>query len=134
MVERELAKMQTELRAYLQSLPEDRRPSQVPYPNNQLLAERLADGTLSNILVWELAPLYAVTEGRLDGAMITAVFEPPFAVPPLQFSAAMLRQDTFVRGLIDQAIEELTASGELDRIASDHLPRMELIPALGGQH
>jgi polar amino acid transport system substrate-binding protein len=110
-----------ELRTYLQALPEDQRPTQVPYPDNELLIERLADGTLNTIMTWEYAPYFA-TDGDLGRLGVTATFDPPFPVPPLQFGAVMLKQDTFVRGLIDDAIEEMTSSGVLGVLAAEYLP------------
>jgi ABC-type amino acid transport substrate-binding protein len=114
-----------ELRAYLDALPETQRPSQVPYPSNELLLERLRDGTVSTIFVWELAP--ALASGGDPGAFgIKATFEAPFPVQPLLFGVAMPTTDTFTRGLIDDAIEELDRSGALAELMARHLP------ALGG--
>jgi polar amino acid transport system substrate-binding protein len=110
-----------ELRTFLQALPQGQRPSQVPYPNNELLIERLRDGSVSAILVWEFAPYFA-TSGNVELLGLKTSFEPPFPVPPLQFSATMLKQDTFVRGLIDDAIEELISNGALQQITMEHLP------------
>lgn len=110
-----------ELRAFLQAMPEGQRPSQVPYPNNDFLVQRLADGTLPVILVWEFAPYYA-SGGNIGSLGLKTTFEAPFPIPALQFSAAMLRQDTFVRGLIDDAIEELMSDGSLQQIVNQFLP------------
>jgi polar amino acid transport system substrate-binding protein len=110
-----------ELRTYLQSLPDGQRPSQVPYPNNDFLLQRFADGTLNTIMVWEYAPYYA-TGGDPASIGIATTFDAPFPIPPLQFGAVMLKKDTFVRGLIDDAIEELTTSGELKALAEQYLP------------
>jgi polar amino acid transport system substrate-binding protein len=110
-----------ELRTYLQSLPKDQQPTQVPYPNNDFLLQRFADGTLDTIMVWEFAPLYA-TGGEPVSLGIATTFEAPFPIPSLQFGAVMLKKDTFVRGLIDDAIDELTTSGELKALAEQYLP------------
>lgn len=108
-----------ELRTYLQALPEAERPSQIPYPNNEVLIERLHDGTIGTVLIWEYAPYFA--RGDDAAPTIESRFPAPFPIPPLQFAAAILQKDTFVRGLIDRAIEELLANGELERLKSELL-------------
>lgn len=113
-----------ELRTYMQALPQDRRPRQIPYPNNELLLERLTDGSVPVIMAWEYAPSYA-SGGDITSLGIVASFTPPFPVPALQFAVAMLERDTFVRGLIDDAIAELEASGELETLAAEYLPAAE---------
>ncbi len=110
-----------ELRAHLRTLPAEQRPIQVPYPTNELLIERLRDGSLSTILVWELAPILA-SEGDPGGLGIKATFPPPFPIQPLLFGVAIPRQDTFLRGLVDDAIEELVSTGAVEDILSRHVP------------
>ncbi len=110
-----------ELRMYLDALPPERRPRQIPYPDNKLLLDRLADGTLQAVLIWELAPYFA-TGGALQRLHIAARFAPPFPTPPLQFSVAVLKQNAFIRTMIDEAISGLETTGALAAIARDLLP------------
>ena len=107
------------LTSYLQSLPEDARPRRFPYPDYGILIDRMLDGTLAAILIWEPALSFA-SGGDPAAIGITAVFDPPHAVPVLDFGVAVMAQDTFTRGLIDQAITALTEDGTLDALAREH--------------
>lgn len=108
------------LTSYLRSLPENARPRRFPYPDNGLLIERLLDGTLTAILIWEPA-LYLASDGDPEAMGFAAVFDLPAAVPPLDFGVAVMAQDTFTRGLIDQAITALEQDGTLDALAREHV-------------
>lgn len=105
--------------SYLQSLSADARPRRIPYPDNGLLIERLLDGSVAAILIWEPA-LHFASGGDPASIGITAVFDPPHPVPPLDFGVAVMAQDTFTRGLIDQAITALRDDGTLDALAREH--------------
>lgn len=107
------------LTAYLRSLPADSRPRRFPYPHNGFLVERLTDGTLTAALIWEPA-LYFASGGDPEELGITAVFAPPLAIAPLEFAVAVMAQDTFTRGLIDQAITALAEDGTLEALVREH--------------
>ena len=115
--------------SYLQTLPKDSRPSRIPYPDNTLLIERLQDGSVSTIYAWELAPHFA-TDGQPETLNIKASFPAPFSTVPLEFSIAVLKQNTFVRDLLNGAIEQLISDGTIeDTLASLGIPPG--IPAAG---
>lgn len=105
--------------SYLRSLRESTRPRRFPYPDYETLIERLTDGTAVAILIWEPA-LYFASGGDPARIGITAIFDPPHAVPPLDFGVAVMARNTFTRGLIDQAITALRDDGTLDALAREH--------------
>lgn len=107
------------LSGYLRSLPANQRPRRFPYPDYGTLIERLGDGSVSAILIWEPA-LHFAAGGDPAQIGVTAIFDPPFAAPPLDFGVVVMAQDTFTRGLIDQAITALRADGTLDALAREH--------------
>lgn len=108
---------------YLRSLGESGRPRRIPYPSNDVLLERLAEGSVDTVFIWEPA-LYLAGNGDPASLGIAATFPPPFSVPAIEFGVALLSQDTFVRGLIDEAIVALRADGTLADIIDAHaIPR-----------
>lgn len=109
-----------ELRTYLDSLPSERRQRQIPYPDNDVLVERLFDRSVAAILVWEYAPGFL--PDRQDGQSIASVFAPPFSINELQFSFAMMNNNTFIRSTLDSALDALQADGTLDALIRQHLP------------
>lgn len=97
---------------YLRALGDSGRPRRIPYPNNATLLDRLADGSIDAAFIWEPA-LYLAGDGDPAALGITTTFPPPFSVPSVDFGVALLSQDTFMRGLIDEAITSVRADGTL---------------------
>lgn len=104
--------------SYLRSLPQGQRPQRVPYPDNKTLLDRLQDGAVSTIFIWELAPYFA-SGGDVAAMGFKSSFEPPFAIQQLEFGVAFLRQDTYMRGLVDEAISALAADGTIAALAEE---------------
>jgi len=107
--------------AFLRTLPENERPSRVPYPDYGLVLDRLRDGSVQAAFVWEPA-LWFASDGDPEAIGVTSVFAPPFTVPPIGFGVAFMAEDTFTRELIDAAIATLDASGALDALIAEHVP------------
>lgn len=107
----------TLLTAHLRSLSPDVRPRRIPYPDNEVLLNKLSEGSLSTIFIWEPA-LYLASDGDPSAFGVQHIFDPPFAVQPVEFAVAFPVQDTYLRGLFDEAISSLLSSSEIDEIVS----------------
>lgn len=105
---------------YLQSLPTDRRWRRVPYPDNRLLIERLLDGSVTAVLVWEPA-LYAASEGDVEGQGIKVIRTDPFRTPTVKFGIALPSQDSFLRTNLDQAIAAAIEDGVVQELLERNL-------------
>lgn len=110
----------TQLNAHLRSMAPDVRPRRIPYPHNEFLLEKLADESLKTVFIWEPA-LYLASEGDPSALGIQHIFQPPFAVPSVDFAVAFPVQDTYMRGLFDEALSILSESGEIDAVVSRYL-------------
>ncbi len=91
----------------------------IPYPNNQLIIDRLIEGELDAILIWE-AGLLAGLDGDPEAAGVFRIAPAPFTPPAQLFGAVMLSRDTFLRTVLDQAIELLVDEGVIDELLADH--------------
>jgi len=105
------------LRSYLRGLA-GAPWTRVPYSGNHHLIDRLLDGTVSGILIWEPA-LYLFAGGQPETAGLhTAAL--PFESEPTVFSVAVQTDDQFLLELIDLAISSLIADGVLADLLSEH--------------
>ena len=107
----------TQFTAYLRSMDANTRPQRVPYPNNEVLLDKVKTGSVSAAFLWEPA-LFLAADGNPENLGITSTFEAPFASPVVEFGIAFPVQDTFLRGLVDEALSVLIADGEIDAIIS----------------
>ncbi len=113
----------TALRTYMATLPEDRRWRRSVYFDNEILLERVSDGTIPAAIVWDPAIYYA-TDGDPEGAGFR-LLPLPIDQSPTNIGLTMLAGDNFVRTTIDDAIELLTADGTVH----DLMVRHNLAPA-----
>lgn len=107
----------TQLTAYLRSMGDTGRPKRVPYPSNEILLDKIADASVSAAFIWEPA-LFLASDGNPEQLGITHTFDAPFASPVVEFGIAFPVQDTFLRGLFDEALRALVADDELASIIS----------------
>lgn len=107
------------LLSYLQSLPLSSRLSRMVYPDNRLLIERLMDGSVEAILIWEVAIRFYQAE-HPDAAPVDIIEALPFTIAPTQFVLALPPQEHFLNLMLDQAIAELHADGTIERLAIAH--------------
>ncbi len=105
--------------SYLQSLPENQRIQRYPFFNNQILAEKLLDGTVEGILIWEPA-LQPALEGKPRAASVRVISPGNFQPPVIQFGMALRAKDTYMRTLLDQAIDSLVKDGTIDRLMEQY--------------
>lgn len=86
-----------------------------PYPDNQILLERLTDGTIDAALVWEPA----VTAFGLEGLHLTSNLRPLPAMDA-SFTITMFSSNTFLQSTLDAAIQAVSEDGSLVRLIAQH--------------
>lgn len=110
------------LTSYLRTLPENQRWRRSVYFDNEILIERLLDGTIGAAVIWKPA-VYFATEGDPESAGLR-LLPVPFAVAPTQIGLGMLAGDDFVRTSLDEAIAVLVEEG----VVAELLARHHLVP------
>ncbi|MEQ1867925.1 MAG: ABC transporter substrate-binding protein, partial [Micropepsaceae bacterium] len=108
-----------QLLLYLQTLPESRRWRRFPFFNNQILLDKLADGTVAAALIWKPALIFA-TAGDSDARGLRIISNLPFAIPPLEIGVGLRTQDAYLSTSLGQAIDFLRADGTVDRLMKEH--------------
>ncbi|MCW5697492.1 MAG: transporter substrate-binding domain-containing protein [Bauldia sp.] len=103
---------------YLQALPASNRWQRIGYFTNEILLERLRDGTVGGAVMWEPAVHFA-TEGDPASAGLR-ILPLPFVPRPTQLGLAMLAEDLFLRTALDEAIAVLVADGAVEALAVEH--------------
>lgn len=124
---RMLAAGDNRLIQYLKAQPGDRTWRRTPYPDNALMLERLADGTVGAGMVWEYG-LFGATGGDPAAAGYNYSYDLPFPVDPVEIGIATRTEDTYLNGLLSDAIAALVADGTVD----DLLRRNGLTDINGG--
>jgi polar amino acid transport system substrate-binding protein len=104
---------------FLETLPLDDRWRRVPYPDNQILIDRLLDGTLDVAILWEPA-LFVATGGDPASHDIHLIAADPYRPPEVRFAVGLLSRDTFLRTMLDAAVVELIESGAIERLLEEH--------------
>ena len=104
---------------YLHSLAEGSRWQRFPYPDNQMLLERLVDGTVAAALIWEPA-LDAFVEANAEAEGIQIIGTDPFQPPEMEFGIALRARDSFLRTLLDEAIVAIIEDGAVEQLLEDH--------------
>jgi polar amino acid transport system substrate-binding protein len=116
---RYLSAADIQLATLLRTLPAEERWRRVSYPNNELLLERLLDGTLTAVIIWEPA-LAAATAGDPEEYGIRIIPSGSLRPPEVQFVIALRARDTFLRSLLDEAVVALTEDGVVQRLLDEH--------------
>lgn len=96
--------------AFLQARPEADRWRRIPYADNALMLERLKDGTLGAMLMWE-PTLFDLTDGDPAAAGVHIIDPAPFQDTWVAVGMVLRQQEAFVREQIDAAIEALVDDG-----------------------
>ena len=104
---------------YLAAQPEGRTWNRTPYPDNELLFERLTDGTVAAGMIWEYG-LFGATVGDPTGAGYTYTYDLPFPVDPIEIGIATRTEDTYLNGLLSDAIAALRADGTIDDLLREN--------------
>lgn len=87
----------------------------LPYPDNQLLIERLRDGSLAAALLWEPA-VYLATGGKPEAAGLFLFGDIPFPVGSVDLGIAVRPNEAFLRTQLDSAIESLVKDGTIEKL------------------
>lgn len=103
--------------AFLASQPEPvwRR---APYPHHEALLGALAAGTIQAAIVWEPALSLAASAG--SGPSTWHILPDAPSLPTASFGMVTLRENAFLRDLLDNALAALEETGVLAGIARDH--------------
>lgn len=104
---------------YLDALPEDQGWDRTPYPNNALMLERLSDGTIGAGMIWEYG-LFGATNGDPAAAGYSYTYDLPFPVEPIEIGIATRTEDTYLNGLLSDAIAALVADGTIENLLSEN--------------
>ena len=123
-----LSQVEGMLIGYLQSLPAQERWRRFPYADQELLLERLMDGTLGGAFFWapELDLLLANNEEAQ--AQVRTVATAPLPSTSAVVGIALLRDDTFLRSSLDEAIATLIEDGVITELLEEY----ELTGRAGG--
>lgn len=87
------------------------------YQDNLGLAERILDGTLVAGFIW--GPALPAIQHEI-GTKFHIIDPHPMPTPSVDFSAAVLAQNSYLLSALDEAIEFLYVSGRLGEIVSNH--------------
>jgi polar amino acid transport system substrate-binding protein len=109
----------TMLYAYVSQLPASEQWRRLPYGDNQRLVERLRDGTLDAIIIYEPA-LLAITGGDPDASGLHVIAADPLRDLEVPIGAVLLSRNTFLRGQLDSAITALVADGTIARLMEEN--------------
>lgn len=104
---------------YLQSLPVEQQWKKFGFFSNQILVDKLLDGTVGAALIWEpsLAP---ALKGKALADQVRVISTGDFSPPQIQFGLALRSKDTALRTLLDQAIVSLIEDGSIDRLLDEY--------------
>jgi polar amino acid transport system substrate-binding protein len=105
----------TALTQYLRNQDAETRASRRPYPHAGFVLDKLMAGEVDAAMIWE--PALHMRLGGDPVASGVAVGPAPVAVREVDFAVAFMAQDTFLRGMFDDAIAALGEDGTLAALA-----------------
>jgi ABC-type amino acid transport substrate-binding protein len=98
--------------------PEDQRWRRLPYPDPNLMATRVLDGTLGGMILWQ--PVLAqLQREREDAKALRTVASQPLPESMVRVGALVSSRNTFLRDQVDQAIDALVADGSIAAIMDE---------------
>lgn len=103
---------------YLRSLATNDVWRRFPLPSSNSVLTRVVDGTVDAGFIWE--PW--LQQPHVDPALITLITTGSLQLPSRHLGMALQSVDSFLRTLIDEAIADLTAGGELAQLYLDVMP------------
>lgn len=104
---------------FIQARPAEERWRRFPYFSNDVVLDKLADGTIGMGLVWEPA-LYYLTDGDPEAEGIRILPQMPFASEPVELGIGIRTQDTYLNTMLGQAIAALEADGTIAALLAEH--------------
>lgn len=98
--------------------PEAERWKRLPYADKALMLERLRDGRLAGILLWQ-PMLQRLLADDPNAAEIVTIDPAPIKQATVRVGGLVSSRDTFLRSQIDSAIDALIADGTLAAIMDE---------------
>lgn len=89
------------------------------YNENQLLLERVLDGTLEAALIWEPALRPLLDAAGVPSDAVRVIDPGAFSPPRVDYVFAVLAEDSFLLSMLDQGIEVLQENGTLDALLAE---------------
>jgi polar amino acid transport system substrate-binding protein len=108
------------LGAYIRGLPAARQWKFNLYQNHENVMDRLMDGTVGAIMIWEPA-LGQYLADHPDAPEVHVVRDLPFQVIPTQFVLALRPENDYLNYQLALGIDAVVANGTVDRLAAEHL-------------
>lgn len=102
------------MNSLIRSRPEGQSWRRIPYPDNEILLERVADGTVDAALVWEPA---VIEYG--DAALHVAAGISPLPAAQASFTITMMSGNAFLQTSLDAAIAAVVDDGSLRGLVED---------------
>lgn len=103
---------------FLQSLPTEKRWQKFSFFNNQILLEKLLDGTVEAVFIWE--PALKALKDTPEAEKVRVISTSNFEAPTIQFGMALRSKDTSLRNLLDEAIGSLIQDGTIERLMAEN--------------
>lgn len=104
---------------FLQARPADQRWRRFPFFSNQVVLDKLRDGSIGVGLIWEPA-LYYATGGDPEGEGFYILEDMPFAAPAVELGIATRSDERYLNEQLSGAIAALQADGTIDRLLRAH--------------
>lgn len=104
---------------FLQARREENRWGRAPYTDNRLLFERLAEGEVDTVLVWETALRVAQRRSLIDEEL-RIIAARPFEPRPVRFGLVLESRDAYLRTLLDDAIASIVQEGIVADLLEAH--------------
>lgn len=102
-----------------QQQPEARRWGRLPYANSKLMLTRLRDGRLAGMILWQPAYLRLMAEDKEGGPALHSADFAPVPMTDVRVGALVSNRDSFLRNMVDEAIDGLVADGTIAAIMTE---------------
>ena len=96
-----------------QQQPEDQRYIRFPYADMELMAKRVADGSIAGMVIWQPVLAELSQAGNADVATLHAIPMTPVPDTQTRVGILMKQRDTYLRTQVDEAIDALVADGTI---------------------
>ena len=102
-----------------QQQPEDQRYIRLPYADMELMAKRVADGSIAGMVIWQPVLAELSQAGNPDVATLHAIPMNPVPDTRTRVGILMKQRDTYLRTQVDEAIDALVADGTIDALMQE---------------
>lgn len=102
-----------------QQQPEAQRFVRLPYADMDLMAKRVADGSIAGMVIWQ--PVFAeLQKTNPDAAGLRAIPMAPVPDTVTRVGILMKARDSYLRRQVDEAIDALVADGTIAAIMEEY--------------